>query len=1031
MSSTITTLPTMTRNPNLSFLGVNSTGKNEILQRFGERWWTGTAPEKTMGFSAKDQALHALPLLNTRLASRQDVLDYFDNTWTLTEVLFSALKKDEAYTRPPYHQLRHPLIFYYGHTAVLFINKLRLAGLFHQPIDLYLEKVLETGVDEMRWDDMSKNEMNWPSVEAVHAYRKKVYNVIKDVILNHPAFDEGDRGSIHHPFWSVWMGLEHEKIHFETSSVLMRELPLELVETPKYWPALCHSQSKIKNQQPLSWKTQTATEVKLGKDLTTPSFGWDNEYGERIVQLKDFQYTKTLISNAEYYDFVKSGSYSEDQYWSTEGLQWRKFRNTKRPTFWMASGPEGLHEYKLRTIFSVIDMPWDWPVEVNFHEAQAYCRWKQEQDRSSLHYRLFTEAEYTLLRRNEKRNDPVLQTQSYRENKNLKTDSSNFNFVHSSPSPVDEKMDGNVWHWLEDQFNPLEGFKVHSLYDDFSTPCFDGKHQMILGGSFISCGHEASIWARFHFRPHFYQHSGFRMAASLDGSKDNSAFKFRDSQEYIHQRRENILEQIEQPNWWKQVRQPLQLNTQENHQIFETAKKYVVDFLENFTSQKAGGQPGVTVPYQSTKNFPDRSQDLDSLLKSVFKELAPLSQMPGHPRYAAYLAGSTNSLSAVAQWMATVLNPFTGHYSFAPGFVQIEAEAIKWFSQLFNYPEKTALGFFTSGGSYANLSALSLARHHRLQQEDYAKAKIYASAQAHHCFNKALSFLGFPTTAFEAIPVDDQFAMNTVELKKKIEEDIKKGFKPLMIIGTAGTTTTGAIDPLEEIAQIAEKYQIWYHVDGAFGAAFQLTKKGKSLLKGIEKSDSLSLDPHKSMSMPYGTGLLLVRDRKHLLYQYNGSKTYMPDENFYDESGLKVDFSEISPELSREWRGFKVWLPLKFFGIAPIVLNLEEKLELTQWFYQELKQIREIHFAASPQLTVQAFRLNLGSDEKNDRATLQLLELINQSGLMFLSGCTLNGRKHIRVSLLSHQMHFAEVEALAKNLPQIVKKVIDQEKAHA
>jgi formylglycine-generating enzyme required for sulfatase activity len=213
---------------------------------------------------------------------------------------------------------------------------------------------------------------------------------------------------------------------------------------------------------------------------------------------------------------------------------WRKFRNSKRPTFWVAYGPEGLHEYKLRTIFEIIEMPWDWPAEVNFHEAQAFCRWKQEQDRSQLHYRLITEAEFVSIKNNLE-NDPVLQKypMSKWEGDSSTNKNFNFNFQLSSPRSVHTgpavegiyDLFGNVWQWAEDQFNPLDGFKVNRLYDDFSTPCFDGKHQMILGGSFISCGHEASVHARFHFRPHFFQHAGFRIAASLDGSSDNFSVK--------------------------------------------------------------------------------------------------------------------------------------------------------------------------------------------------------------------------------------------------------------------------------------------------------------------------------------------------------------------------------------------------------------------------------------------------------------------------------------------------------------------------
>lgn len=1026
------TLPTLTRNPNLTFIPENKTLPNEVQKRFGSSWWTGLAPQECLGFCKETQTLHALPLLNLSLCTRQDVLDYFNNSWTLTELLFAGLKTDSAYTRSPYHQLRHPLMFYYGHPAVLYLNKMRLAGLIDKPVDLYLEKILETGVDEMSWDDMAKNEMLWPKVEEVHAYRKKVYNLIKLVIENHPDFDSPKKffgqNPQNHPFWSIWMGLEHEKIHLETSSVLFRELPLEMVETPKYWVSLHPSANTPQDRQTsaIVWKKIKGDKVRIGKDLNTPSYGWDNEYGHRDIDLRDFQYSEKLISNSDYYEFVRTGGYIEDRYWKPEGLQWRKFRNTKRPSFWMSVGPEGLHEYKLRTIFSAIDMPWTWPAEVNYHEAEAFCFWKQEQDRSSLKYRLLTEAEHHAAR-NSNETDPVLQVKHFSEMKLPHQTAANFNLKYSSPSPVDSEIFGNVWQWVEDQFNPLAQFKVHPYYDDFSTPCFDGKHQMIMGGSFISCGHEASVYARFHFRPHFYQHSGFRISASLDGTSDNGAYLLKSDGDYIHQTRANILDQMKKENWWQHIEQPLTLSAPENEQLFTAVKNRLFSFLNQFSTMQAGGSPNTEVPYQASKNFPEFATNTEVLLKSVFEDLLPLSQLPGHPNYGAYLAGSTNMVSALAQLIATTLNPFSGHYSFAPGLIQLEAEAIRWFVRLFEYPEKTALGYFTSGGSAANLSAISIARKEKLTPDQYSRARVYASDQSHHCIGKAMAILGFSPESLVLIESDSKNKMSLVALERQISKDLEQGFHPLMVVGTAGSTNTGAIDPLEEIASTAKKFSLWFHIDGAYGALFKLTEIGKTKLKGIELSDSISFDPHKSMSMPYGTGALIIRDREHLLYNYPGAKTYMPEENFYDESGLKVDYSEITPELSREWRGFKVWLPLKVFGVGPFILNLEEKLELSKWAFEKMKFIQHIEILSEPELTVQTFRVHsFGSEDQNRKATELLLKNINASDSLFLSACTLKGKRCIRLSLLSHQMHFAEVQTFVSQLPNLIQQTIQE-----
>lgn len=1008
-----------TRNPNLSALPLASI-PNTISATAGSEWWTGLPPSQCQGYSEKSQTLHALPLLQLETCTREDVLNYFDNSWTLTEVLFSSLKSEQAFRIPPYHQLRHPLIFYYGHPAVLYLNKLRVAGLVQNPIDLYLEKVLEVGVDEMSWDDLSKNEMDWPSVKAVRDYRRKVYSVISSFIKTTPLLDKplGKINYLNSPLWALFMGFEHEKIHLETSSVLIRELPLELVEEPKYWPPRFNT-SKISEAQrgseSLKWASQKGGQVVFGKRPNTPSYGWDNEYGERSATITDFQFTETQITNLQYFEFVKSGAYIDDSYWSPEGLQWRKFRNVRRPTFWAASGPEGSHEYKLRTLFEMIDMPWDWPAEVNFHEAQAYCRWRNKKDESNLHYRLFTEAEVRALVPQSE--DPILTTYE-----------NNFNLKWGSPGPASKEIYGNVWHWLEDQFNPLTNFKVHPYYDDFSTPCFDGKHQMIMGGSFVSCGHEASVFARFHFRPHFYQHAGFRMAASLDGSKDNQSTKLVIAEKYTHPKRVNVLDQMSaSESWWKSVEQPLRLSVEEQKLLFEQTERKILEFETQYEKMSPMGQAhdpklnsvplGYKLPYQSTRDFPVRGESFEKLLNFVFDEMAPLSQLPGHPGYAAYVAGGGNAISNLGQLISQTLNPFTGHYMMAPGLVTLEAEVINWMVRVMGYPENTASGFLTSGSSLATLSALSMARNKVFKDSNFSLATLYVSQHGHHCISKAWRYLGLPSEGVRFVPVNAKFQMDVHALSKMIEQDLKKGLKPVALVGSAGTTNTGAVDDLNALSEIAKKNKIWYHVDGAYGGLFRLTEKGKDKLSGLEKSDSVAFDLHKALALSYGTGCLLVRDRSVLRTDYPGSKTYMPPEIDEDEMNLKVDYADITPELSRDYRGLRVWLPIKALGIGPFILNLEEKLKLSEWLNQEISKVSKLEVIAQPQLSIQAFAVNSERTiEENNRKTQELLEKINLKGTFFVSSCMIGDRKCIRICLLGFRMNFNRLQTFVNEM---------------
>ncbi len=508
----------------------NLTGawEERLLGPRGEWWWSGRPPQRGSAPGVDAQGiLSALPQLNLASCSRSQVQAYFDNGWTLTEVLFSALQGEEAFYRPPAHHLRHPLLFYYAHPAALYVNKLRLSGLLGGPINPYFEQLFETGVDEMRWDDLSKNQMELPTIEAVHSYRRAVYEAVRQVIATAPGLEQGHPPiGADDPLWALLMGFEHERIHLETSSVLIRELPLRLLRRPSQWPpdsppgGPCGTTAPAEEVPMADALPLAGGEVVLGKPQTWPTYGWDNEYGRRTERVEPCEVSRRLITNGQFLRFVADGGYTQERWWSAEGWGWRTFRNAKWPTFWVLQGPAGLHEYALRTVFSLLPMPWRWPVVVNFHEAKAYCAWHSAQQGRRLPYRLLTEAEHHGLRHssgsaNATPPAEVDPTDGAASPYNLALRVGSECAVDAFPAERAGVHDlfGNLWQWCEDPFHPLAGFAVHRLYDDFSTPCFDGQHQMIIGGSFASCGDEASPFARFHFRPHFFQHAGFRLVA--------------------------------------------------------------------------------------------------------------------------------------------------------------------------------------------------------------------------------------------------------------------------------------------------------------------------------------------------------------------------------------------------------------------------------------------------------------------------------------------------------------------------------------
>ena len=405
------------------------------------------------------------------------------------------------------------------------MNKLRVAGLIKEGINPYYESLFETGVDEMSWDDLSKNKMSWPKIEEVKAYRREVFNLVKSVISSAPE-DAIRNITMESPYWAILLGTEHERIHLETSSVLISEMPLQYLQRPLFFPPYHPTFGSTSSRSPVVGKDYPRNEmlhvaekeVVLGKERSMPSYGWDNEYGRKALKVPAFECSRFQISNGEFHEFVVDGGYANVDYWTDAGWGWRSFRNAKHPTFWVREGPQGLHQYRLRCLFSEEPMRWDWPVAVNYHEAAAFCAWKSRKTGESI--RVLTEPEFHAIKGELGEVDPILEPSG----KLLQNMGINTNLRYASPCPVDAGKPnsagfngvlGNAWEWCADYFSALPGFSVHPFYEDFSTPCFDGLHNIIKGGSFISTGNEASVFSRFHFRPHFHQHASFRMVKQL------------------------------------------------------------------------------------------------------------------------------------------------------------------------------------------------------------------------------------------------------------------------------------------------------------------------------------------------------------------------------------------------------------------------------------------------------------------------------------------------------------------------------------
>lgn len=427
---------------------------------------------------------------------REKFAAYFNATYERYESLFGTLAQDTGYFQKSI-PTRHPLIFYFGHTATFFVNKLILSGLIDKRINPEFESIFAIGVDEMSWDDVDESNYNWPSVDQVRDYRGKVKALINELIANATLDLPIDWEN---PWWTILMGIEHEQIHLETSSVLIRQQDFNLVQSHAAWQTwpLENTSSTPTN----ALVDVPAGQVKLGKLASEPVYGWDNEYGQHIAEIKSFQASKYLVSNGEFLSFVEAGGYDDDRNWQGESLAWKDYAGAAHPTFWCRAG----QEWQLRLMTEIVSMPWSWPVEINYHEAKAFCNWKARD--TNLPVRLPTEEEWYR----------IYDVSGVVELEGRTQANANIHLDHAASCCAVDRFAhgdfydviGNVWQWSETPIYPFEGFRVHPYYDDFTMPTMDGKHNLIKGGSWIASGNESRRSARYAFRRHFFQHAGFR-----------------------------------------------------------------------------------------------------------------------------------------------------------------------------------------------------------------------------------------------------------------------------------------------------------------------------------------------------------------------------------------------------------------------------------------------------------------------------------------------------------------------------------------
>jgi len=372
------------------------------------------------------------------------------------------------------------------------------------------------------------------------------------------------------------------------------------------------------------------------------------------------------------------------------------------------------------------------------------------------------------------------------------------------------------------------------------------------------------------------------------------------------------------------------------------------------------------------------------------------------PRFMGYIPGGGLFHSALGDMLAAASNKYSGFAPAAPGAVRIENACTQWLAGVIGYPSESA-GTLTSGGSMANLTAIVAAREAR---DPEGGGAVYLTRFAHHCIDKALHIAGRAHSPRRLIATDDHYRMSVEALEQALEEDARQSIRPWLVVASAGTVDTGSVDSLADIADLCRRHGAWFHVDGAYGGLFALCDQGRKLLRGIEQADSVALDPHKTLFLPYGTGAALVRDGQQLLGAFSASAEYIRP---FSETDVGPSPADLSPELTQHFRALRLWLPLQIAGVGAFRAAQAEKLALARYFHARLSEIDGFDPGPAPDLSVVAFRYlpkSGDADEFNER----LIRHVQQEGRVMLSGTRIDGRFYLRCAILCFRTHLEHVD---------------------
>ena len=480
---------------------------------------------------------------------------------------------------------------------------------------------------------------------------------------------------------------------------------------------------------------------------------------------------------------------------------------------------------------------------------------------------------------------------------------------------------------------------------------------------------------------------------------------------------------------------PLAMSSKEFRELAAQLIDRIADFLDSLPQRpvtRAESPAVVRQALAAQRTLPERGADPAQLLHHAADLLFDHSLFNGHPRFWGYITSSAAPIGALGELLAAAVNPNVGAWLLSPMASEIEGQTIRWIAEMLSYPVDCG-GLFVSGGNMANLVCFLAARQAkaawdvRTKGMDGTRLRVYCSKETHTWIQKAADIVGMGTDAIRWIPVDDEMRVNLTALKEQILKDSEAGDRPALVVGNAGSVSTGAIDPLPEMAALCREFGLWFHVDGAYGGLAAVLPDAPDAFAGLREADSVAVDPHKWLYAPLEAGCALVRDPEKLRAAF----AYHPV--YYHFGAEATNYFDLGPQNSRGFRALKVWLALQEVGREGYERMISDDIHLARALFERISQYAELD-ALTQSLSITTFRfvptdLNSG-DEKAanylDELNLQLLTRLQSSGEAYLSNAVVHGRFALRACIVNFHTSLADIEAL---LPIVVRigKALDLE----